>query len=212
VEAEAGAVHRAGAAPFLVGGDHSIALPALRAAAKVHGPVAVIHVDAHLDTSGPEVWGEPFHHGTPFRHAIEEGLILPGALHQVGLRGPWSTATDGDLGEAHGATVTTADEVGALGAGVVAAHLKAMVGDRPCYLSFDVDAVDPAFAPGTGTPVPGGLTSREALALLRGLAGVRLVGMDLVEVCPALDHVDLTCHLAAHLLLEGLALAALSPR
>jgi agmatinase len=212
VEAEALSIQRAGAAPFLVGGDHSIALPALRAAAKVHGPVAVVHVDAHLDTSGPEVWGEPFHHGTPFRHAIEEGLILPGQLHQVGLRGPWSAATDGDLGEAHGATLTTADEVAALGAAAGGAHLKAMVGDRPCYLSFDVDAVDPAFAPGTGTPVPGGLTSREALALVRGLAGVRLVGMDLVEVCPALDHADLTCHLAAHLLFEGLAVVAAGKR
>ncbi len=208
IEADALAVHRAGAAPFLVGGDHSIALPALRAAARVHGPVAVVHVDAHLDTSGPATWGEPFHHGTPFRHAIEEGLILPGHLHQVGLRGPWGGADDGLVGAEHGARITSADEVAALGAGAVAAGIRHAVGDRPVYLSFDVDAVDPAFAPGTGTPVPGGLTSREALALVRGLFGVRLVGMDLVEVCPPLDHADLTSHLAAHLLYEGLALVA----
>jgi agmatinase len=208
IEADALAVHRARAAPFLVGGDHSIALPALRAAAKVHGPVAVVHVDAHLDTSGPATWGEPFHHGTPFRHAIEEGLILPGHLHQVGLRGPWGGADDGLVGAEHGARITSADEVAALGAGAVAAGIRDAVGDRPVYLSFDVDAVDPAFAPGTGTPVPGGLTSREALALVRGLFGVRLVGMDLVEVCPPLDHADLTSHLAAHLLYEGLALVA----
>ncbi|HET9553503.1 MAG TPA: arginase family protein [Anaeromyxobacteraceae bacterium] len=210
VEAAALAVHRAGAAPFLVGGDHSIALPALRAAAKAHGPVAVVHVDAHLDTSGPEVWGEPFHHGTPFRHALEEGLIQRGQLHQIGLRGPWGTPDDGALAAAHGAVQVSADAVGTLGAEAVAARLRHAVGDRPVYLSFDVDAVDPAYAPGTGTPAPGGLSSREALALLRGLAGLEVVGMDLVEVCPALDHADLTCHLAAHLLFEGLALVAIA--
>ena len=210
IEADCLAVHRAGAAPFLVGGDHSIALPALRAAARVHGPLAVVHVDAHLDTSSPETWGEPFHHGTPFRHAIEEGLILPGQLHQVGLRGPWGGADDGSLSAEHGARVTTADDLAALGAGAVATRIREAVGDRPVYLSFDVDAVDPAFAPGTGTPVPGGLSSREALQLVRGLVGSRLVGMDLVEVCPALDHADLTSHLAAHLLFEGLALVAAS--
>jgi agmatinase len=210
IEAGCLAAHRTGAAPFLVGGDHSIALPALRAAAQVHGPVAVIHVDAHLDTSGPETWGEPFHHGTPFRHAIEEGLIATGQLHQVGLRGPWGSAEDGRPSAEHGATVATADDVAALGASAVAARIGAAIGDRPAYLSFDIDAVDPAFAPGTGTPVPGGLTSREALQLVRGLAGVRLVGMDLVEVCPALDHADLTSHLAAALIFEGLALLAVS--
>jgi agmatinase len=208
IEADALAVHRAGAAPFLVGGDHSIALPALRAAARVHGPVAVIHVDAHLDTSSAATWGEPFHHGTPFRHAIEEGLILPGQLHQVGLRGPWSGPDDAVISAEHGACVTTADDVASAGAATVASLIRELVGDRPAYLSFDVDAVDPAFAPGTGTPVPGGLSSREALRLVRGLAGVRLVGMDLVEVCPALDHADLTAHLAAHLLFEGLGLVA----
>jgi agmatinase len=210
IEADALAVHRAGAAPFLVGGDHSIALPALRAAARVHGPLAVVHVDAHLDTSGPATWGEPFHHGTPFRHAIEEGLILPGQLHQVGLRAPWGVADDGLISSEHGARVSTADDVAALGASAVAARIRTLVGTAPLYLSVDVDAVDPAFAPGTGTPVPGGLSSREALQLVRGLAGLRLIGMDLCEVCPALDHADLTCHLAAHLLFEGLGLVAIS--
>jgi agmatinase len=211
VEADCLAVHRAGAAPLLVGGDHSIALPALRAAARVHGPLAVIHVDAHLDTSTPATWGEPFHHGTPFRHAIEEGLILPGQLHQVGLRGPWGGADDGAISVEHGARVFTSDDVASRGAAAVAALVREAIGDRPAYLSFDIDAVDPAFAPGTGTPVPGGLTSREALALVRGLAGLRLVGMDLAEVCPALDHADITCHLAAHLLFEGLAVVASRP-
>lgn len=209
VEAEAAAIAGAGAVPFLVGGDHSIALPALRAASRVHGPVAVVHVDAHLDTSGPETWGEGFHHGTPFRHALEENLVAQGQLHQVGVRGPWGHPGDAGPGEAHGATVVMAEELGARGATAVAHDIRKAVGERPVYVSFDVDAVDPAFAPGTGTPVPGGLTSREALELLRGLAGLDLVGMDVVEVCPALDQADRTSLLAAHLLFEGLAIVAL---
>jgi len=209
VEAEVEAVARAGAVPILGGGDHSIALPALRALARQHGPLAVLHLDAHLDTSGPEVWGEPFHHGTPLRHAIEEHLILPGHLHQVGIRAPWGAGSDGDLGREHGAQVLSPDEVAALGAATVAEAIRERTAGRPLYVTLDVDALDPAFAPGTGTPVPGGLSSREVLQLLRGLAGVNLVGMDVVEVCPALDHADLTGHLAAHLLFEGLALAAL---
>lgn len=211
VEAEVTAVAAVGVVPFVVGGDHSVALPAMRALARVHGPLAVVHVDAHLDQSGPETWGEPFHHGTPLRHALTEGLVAPGQLHQVGLRGPWGEEADGALAATHGARLVGADELARRGVEAVALEIRQAVGERPVYLTFDVDAVDPAFAPGTGTPVPGGLTSREALALVRALAGVRLVGMDLVEVCPALDHADLTAHLAAHLLFEGLALVALRP-
>jgi agmatinase len=210
VQAAVAAVLEAGAVPFLVGGDHSIALPALRAVAARHGPLAVVHVDAHLDTSGPETWAEPFHHGTPFRHVLDEGLVAEGELHQVGIRGPWGSADDAEPGRRRRARVYSMDEVSSRGVGAVAAEIRRAVGDRPTYLSFDVDAVDPAFAPGTGTPVPGGLTSREALELVRALAGTRLAGMDVVEVCPALDHADVTSHLAAHLLFEGLALAALA--
>ncbi len=212
IEAEVAAVAGAGAVPFLVGGDHSIALPALRALARQHGPLAVLHLDAHLDTSGPEVWGEPFHHGSPLRHAIEERLVLPGHLHQVGVRAPWGAAGDGDLGREHGAQLLSPDDLAAVGATAVAESIRERTGGRPLYVTLDVDALDPAFAPGTGTPVPGGLTSREVIQLLRGLAGVNLVGMDVVEVCPALDQADLTGHLAAHLLFEGLALAALRAR
>jgi agmatinase len=129
----------------------------------------------------------------------------------VGVRGSWKDARDTEPGAAHGAQVHGIDDVAARGASAVAAEIRRALGHHPVYLSFDVDAVDPAFAPGTGTPVPGGLTSREALQLVRGLAGASLVGMDLVEVCPPLDHADLTSHLAAHLLFEGLALAALGP-
>lgn len=210
VEAQVGRVLAAGAVPFLVGGDHSIALPALRAAARVYGPLAVVHVDAHFDKSGPEVWGERFHHGTPFRHALDEALVLPGQLHQVGIRGPQGRADEDGPGAEHDGRVVSAFDLSERGVTAVAAEIRRAVGDRPLYLSFDVDAVDPAFAPGTGTPVPGGLTSREAIALLGGLAGVRLVGMDVVEVCPALDHADHTSLLAAHLLFEGLALVAVA--
>jgi len=212
VEALVTDVAAAGAAPFVLGGDHSVVLPVLRALAKARGPLAVVHVDAHLDTSGPEVWGEPFHHGTPFRHAIEEGLVAPGALFQVGIRGPWGAASDADLVRRHGGMVVSPEELESRGAVRVAALIREAIGSRPTYVSFDVDALDPAFAPGTGTPVPGGLTTREALALLRGLAGVQLAGMDVVEVCPALDHADATVTLAAHLLFEGLALLAVSGR
>jgi agmatinase len=209
VEAAVAAVVEARAVPFLVGGDHSVALPALRAVARRHGTLAVVHVDAHLDTSGPEVWGERFHHGTPLRHALEEGLIADGQLHQVGIRGPCGGPGDLELGAMHGARIYTAENVAERGVASIAAQIRHEVRDRPVYLSFDVDAIDPAFAPGTGTPVPGGLTSREALKLLRELAGIALVGMDVVEVCPPLDHADVTSHLAAHVAFEGLALAAL---
>jgi agmatinase len=194
--------------PFAVGGDHSIALPAMRAVAKKHGPLAVVHVDAHFDTSDAEVWGDAYHHGTPLRHAIQEGLVERGQLHQVGIRATWGDAHEAALSAEHGAALYDIGAVATRGIADIAAHIVASVGERPVYVTFDIDAVDPAFAPGTGTPVPGGLTSREAIALLRGLAGVTLVGMDLVEVCPALDHADITSHLAAHIVYEGLALLA----
>jgi agmatinase len=210
IQGSVAAVLAHGAVPFLVGGDHSIALPALRAVAARHGALAVIHVDAHLDTSGPEVWGDAWHHGTPLRHALEEGLVATGQLHQLGIRGPLGGPCDRDPGLAHGARVVGAEELAERGVRAVMRDVLSAVGDLPVYVSFDVDAVDPAFAPGTGTPVPGGLTSREALQLVRALAGVRLAGMDLVEVSPPFDHADATSHLAAHLLFEGLAVAALA--
>jgi len=212
IENEIASIVAAGAVPFAVGGDHSIALPAMRAVAKARGPLAVVHVDAHLDTSDAEVWGDAHHHGTPLRHAIEEGLVEKGQLHQVAIRAPWGYPEEGALAAEHGAMLYDVDAIATRGIVAVARHIVSCVGDRPVYVTFDVDGIDPAFAPGTGTPVPGGISSREAIALLRGLAGVNLVGMDLVEVCPALDHADVTCHLAAHLLYEGLALAAIKAR
>ncbi|XXX77190.1 agmatinase [Sorangium sp. So ce134] len=208
VQASVDEVLAAGAVPFVVGGDHSIALPVLRALSRRHGPITVVHVDAHFDTSTSEVWGEPFHHGTPFRNAIDEGLIGQGGLHQIGIRATWGHPEEGAFVAHAGATQYGMDRLDWEGAPKVAAAICAAVGDAPVYVSFDIDGVDPAYAPGTGTPVPGGLTSREAIQLLRGLAGINLVGMDLVEVCPALDHADITLHLGAHLLFEGLALLA----
>lgn len=208
VEAEVARIAAAGASPFVLGGDHSLVLPVLRALAKAYGPLAVVHVDAHLDTSGTETWGEEFHHGTPFRHAVEEGLVAKGSFFQIGIRGPFGAASDTALVESQGGRIVSPEELDLRSASEVARELREAIGTRPMYLSFDIDALDPAFAPGTGTPLPGGLTTREAFSLLRGLGGVNLVGMDLVEVCPALDHADMTSALGAHLMFEGLALLA----
>jgi len=212
VQAEVGAIVDAGAAPFLVGGDHSLTLPSLRALAAKHGPLAIVHIDAHFDTSSPELWGEAFHHGTPLRNAIEEGLVVRDGLFQIGIRGPWKADDDAACSTRSGARIVTSDDLEAHGTATVANEIRDRFATLPVYVTLDIDAVDPAFAPGTGTPVPGGLSSRELLRLLRGLAGLRIVGMDLVEIAPALDHADITCLLGAYALFEGLALRACAPR
>jgi agmatinase len=210
IQNEVAQIHAAGAVPFIVGGDHAIALPCMRAAAAAHGPLAVVHVDAHLDTSTSVIWGDDHHHGTPLRHALTEGLIQGGQLHQVGIRATWDGPEDGALAASHGAELYDMNVIEDAGIARIAARIAERVGDRPTYITFDIDGVDPAYAPGTGTPEPGGLTSREAIRLLRALAGVNLVGMDLVEIAPAFDHADITSTLGAHLLYEGLALAAVA--
>lgn len=212
VEEATARIHAAGAVPILLGGDHSIALPALRAAAARHGALAVVHVDAHYDTSDATVWGDAHHHGTPLRHAVLEGLVARGQLHQVAVRATTSDEQENRWSRGHGARVRDMEEVAELGVERVAGEILREIAGRPTYVTFDVDAIDPAFAPGTGTPVSGGLTSREAIRFLRCLEGLHLVGMDVVEVSPNLDHADLTSHLAAQLLYEGLALAALDAR
>src|SRR5258708_31006983 len=141
--------------------------------------------------------------------AIAEGLVEGGELYQIGVRGGRGSADDDALARAHEHTVISADAVGERGVRGVCAELRERIGARPVYVTFDVDAIDPAFAPGTGTPVPGGLSAREALALVRGLAGLDVRGGDVVEVCPPLDHADVTCHLAAYLAWELLAVMAL---
>lgn len=180
-----------------LGGDHTIALPLLRAVNAVHGPVAVVHFDAHLDT-WDTYFGAAYTHGTPFRRAFEEGLLDPeGCLH-VGIRGPLYDAGDLVRDADAGFLVVPATEVEHLGTRGIIDAIAARVGDRPVYVSVDIDVLDPAFAPGTGTPEAGGLTSRELLAVLRSLAGVNLVGADIVEVAPAYDHAQVTGIAAAH--------------
>jgi agmatinase len=212
VEAEVARLAAAGTTPVAIGGDHSITLPVLRALAGRHGPLAVVHFDAHLDTRGPEAWGDEFHHGTPLRHAIEEGLIEDGQLYQLGVRGPRGSADDDALVRRRGHTLIGAEQIGERGPRRVASELRERIGARPVYVTFDLDAIDPSFAPGTGTPVPGGLSAREALALVRGLAGLDVRGADLVEYCPPLDHADITAHLSAHLIWEVLAAIAVGRR
>lgn len=206
VEAEITRIVAAGAAPFVVGGDHSVMLPVLRAVAKHHGPVAVVHVDAHTDTATASEFlgGDEYHHGTPLRHALTEGLIAKGQLHQIGIR----MGHNAELTQEHSVNIYGIDAISDAGLGGILERVRAAVGRQPTYLTFDIDAVDPAFAPGTGTPAPGGLTSREALRIVRSLSGIRLVGMDVVEVLPALDHADLTSLLAASLLMAGLGVLA----
>jgi agmatinase len=194
----------------VIGGDHSLSLPLLRATAARHGPVSLVHFDAHLDT-WDTYFGAPYTHGTPFRRAVEEGLLDLGTSAHVGIRGPlYSTGdmeADRDLGFA---TVTTMD-VARSGPDAAVDRLLERVGRRPVYLSVDIDVLDPAHAPGTGTPEPGGLTTRELQMILRGLAGANLVGGDVVEVSPAYDHAELTTVAAANVVYELLALLALRP-
>jgi agmatinase len=212
IQSEVQAVLDANAVPVLLGGDHSITLPSLRATAAKHGPVAVVHIDAHLDTSDDAIWGDPYHHGTPLRHALSEGLVESGQLYQIGVRGSWSSEDDGAFGDRYRAQRYPMDVLDDRGVAAIGQEVRARIGDRPTYITFDIDGVDPAFAPGTGTPVPGGLTAREALRLLRSLAGLSVVGADVVEVCPATDVGDATCALAAQLLFEQLALIAIARR
>ncbi len=208
---EAGArslLERAGALVTL-GGDHTIALPMLRAVASRHGPVAVIHFDAHLDT-WDTYFGAPYTHGTPFRRASEEGLIDQSASMHVGIRGPLYAALDLTLDRDLGFQVIPATEFDAVRPAGVAARIAERAGGRPVYLSIDVDVLDPSVAPGTGTPEAGGLTSRELLAVLRTMSGLNLVGVDVVEVAPAYDHAEITGIAAAHVVYE--ALSAMAPR
>lgn len=193
-----------------IGGDHTIALPLLRSVARRHGPVAVVHFDAHLDT-WDTYFGAAYTHGTPFRRASEEGLIdRSGSMH-VGIRGPLYGATDLRDDAGLGFSVVPAVEIEDLGSRGVIERIRARVQERPVYVSVDIDVLDPAFAPGTGTPESGGLLSRELLAILRAFSGMRLVGADIVEVAPAYDHADITGIAASHVAFELLSAMALTP-
>ncbi|GAA1323890.1 agmatinase [Leucobacter albus] len=181
----------------VLGGDHTIALASLRALAKVHGPVALVHFDAHLDTWGP-YFDTPVTHGTPFRVAIEEGLLLKEHSAHVGIRGSLYSADDLTDDAELGFTIVHAREFHTTPFTDIIQRISDRVGDAPLYISIDIDVLDPAHAPGTGTPEAGGLTSRELLELLRGLKDKNLVGADVVEVSPPFDHASITSVAAAH--------------
>lgn len=201
----------AGAIPLSVGGDHTVTLPIMRAYAAhprfAGRKLAVVHIDAHLDTY-PPAWDVDFHHGTPFRHLVTEELVDPSKVIQVGIRGPLAAEDDWDFVRNAGFEVITADDVKEHGAHAVVSRLQRLKGS-PVYLSFDIDGMDPAYASGTGTPVPGGLSTYECQVILRGLAGLELVGMDMVEVSPAFDPSGVTPLVALTMMQEWLgALAA----
>jgi|UniRef100_UPI004048A5E5 guanidinopropionase len=192
--------------PLGIGGDHSVSLPLLRAVAK-DGPVALIHVDAHTDT-WDSFQGSKFNHGAPFRRAVEEGLIDPKATIQIGIRGTQNTSEGWDYSENSGMRVVFCEELHAKGPAAIAAEAKALVGDRPVYLTYDIDSLDPVYAPGTGTPEIGGMTTHQAQVLLRGLRGLNYVGADLVEVSPPFDTGYITSLAGAALAYEILCLLA----
>ena len=192
-----------GCVPLTLGGDHTIALPILRAVAERHGPVALIHVDAHADVND-EMFGERIAHGTPFHRAVEEGLLQTNKVWQIGLRGSGYSAEDFDWPRQQGFTIVPAHEVWWQSLAPIMDKVRAIIGDAPCYLSFDIDGIDPAYAGGTGTPEIGGLSVPQALEIIRGCRGLNLVGADLVEVSPPYDPSGNTALLGANLLYEML--------
>lgn len=201
----------AGCIPLTLGGDHTIALPILRAVAERHGPVALIHVDAHADIND-EMFGERIAHGTPFRRAVEEGLLQCDKVWQIGLRGSGYAADDFDWPRRQGFTVVPAHEVWWQSLTPLMTQVRSRIGSTPCYLSFDIDGIDPAYAGGTGTPEIGGLSVPQALEIIRGCQGLNLVGADLVEVSPPYDPSGNTALLGANLLYEMLCVLPGVPR
>ena len=184
-----------------IGGDHTITLPILRSLKAKHGPISVVHFDAHLDT-WDSYFGADYTHGTTFRRASEEGLLDPEGCMHIGIRGPLYAAKDLTDDKALGFQIFSSIEFQDLGVAAAIEKMKARVGKRPMYISIDIDVLDPAHAPGTGTPEAGGLTSRELLSLLRATAGMNVVGADIVEVAPAYDHAQITGIAASHAMYE----------
>lgn len=198
-------VLRADCTPLTLGGDHTIALPILRAIAAKYGPVAMVHVDAHADVND-DMFGEPIAHGTPFRRAVEENLLACDKVFQIGLRGTGYASDDFDWPRAQGFTIVPAHEVWYQSLAPTMSKVRETIGNTPCYLSFDIDGIDPAYAGGTGTPEIGGLTVPQALEIIRGCFGLNIVGADLVEVSPAYDVSGNTALLGANLLFEMLCI------
>ncbi|MRW91794.1 agmatinase [Duganella sp. FT80W] len=189
--------------PISLGGDHTVTLPILRAIARKHGPVAMVHIDAHADVNDT-MFGEKIAHGTPFRRAVEEGLLQPHYVTQIGLRGTGYAAEDFDWCRDQGFRVVQVEECWNRSLVPLMAEVRERVGDRPVYLTFDVDGIDPAFAPGTGTPEIGGLSVSQGLEIVRGMRGLNIVGCDVVEVAPPYDNAGVTALLGANLAFEML--------
>lgn len=213
VEIQKGATDLLGEVDRIIslGGDHTIALPLLRAVNHYHGPVALVHFDAHLDT-WDTYYGAPYTHGTPFRRAAEEKLFLESASMHVGIRGPLYSRDDLKNDKELGFKVIHCDEFQSEGIDHVVKRIRDRVGDNPMYLSIDIDVLDPAHAPGTGTPEIAGMSSRELVGVLRGLAGLNIISADVVEVSPAYDHAELTSLSAATTVFEITNLFAYSKK
>jgi agmatinase len=206
IEGAARAIAERASHVVALGGDHTIALPLLRAAAARFGPLALVHFDAHLDTWNAYFGNARYTHGTPFRRAAEEGLLdLPRSVH-VGTRGPQFSREDLPSDAKLGFRLIDGRAIDDRGSAAIATEIREAVGQAQVYISFDIDVLDPAFAPGTGTPEAGGWSSREAIAVIRGLAGVQLAGADVVEVAPAYDHAEVTAIAAANIVYEVLCL------
>ncbi|MBB1250268.1 agmatinase [Rhizobium sp. G21] len=189
--------------PLTLGGDHTLTYPILRAIAKKHGPVALIHIDAHADIND-EMFGEKIAHGTPFRRAYDDGLLINDKVFQIGLRGSGYSPDDFDWGRSKGWTVVQAEDYWGKSMTPLMADIRAKIGDAPVYFTYDIDSLDPAFAPGTGTVEVGGLTTWQALEIVRGAAGLNIVGGDLVEVSPPFDPSGNTALIGANILYEML--------
>ena len=207
IEAYVAKIAAAGVVPMGVGGDHSVTHAVMRALGKDR-PVGMIHIDAHCDTGGAYE-EEKFHHGGPFRNAVMDGVLDPERCIQIGIRG--AAGYIWEFSEVSGMTVVEAKDVAALGTDGIVAKAREVLGDGPTYFTFDIDGLDPAFAPGTGTPEIGGLTTREAMAIIRGLKGLNFVGGDVVEVAPSYDATTNTAHAGAQMLFEILSLIQFSP-
>jgi guanidinobutyrase len=204
IEAHFDRVLAGGAKTVAMGGDHTITLPILRAYAKVHGPLAVVHVDAHADMND-HMFGETITHGTIFRRAIEEGLIEPTAMVQIGLRATGYAADDFDWARQRGVRVVPAEDCWYRSLAPLMSEVRDQIGsERPVYLSFDIDGLDPSVAPGTGTPEPAGLSASQGIEVIRGVYGLNVIGSDLVEVSPPYDTTGNTALLAANLIFEML--------
>jgi guanidinobutyrase len=194
-----------GITPLTIGGDHTISLPILRALKKKFGPVGLIHIDAHADIND-EMFGEKIAHGTPFRRAVEEGLLDCNRVIQIGLRGTGYSIDEYDWSRDQGFRVVQAEECWHKSLTPLMAEVREMMGEGPVHLSFDIDGLDPAYAPGTGTAEVGGLTTMQGIEIVRGCRGLNIIGCDLVEVCPPFDPTKSTSVLAANLLFEMLCI------